>query len=1150
MKVLSFLFSLILAFSMVLGGAPGFESRPASAQSERPEITNNPKVNPELHLRVTVKQSLQGRAEPSDRLIEEIYPAFTDPEELVSELVYVYMDEPPTESQLEEMKSLGMIPYPETWVPPVGQHPQGFFLTDMPVDRLEQLAAKEYITRLDTAERQVFPQNDVAGGVMNLEPVWTSGYDGTGVTVAVIDSSLDFNYSNTNDRHPDIPATAIVKDYSAYPSLDNEVRSTVTGHGTHVAASALGRGVGDLYYRGTALGADLVFLKVGNDQNASATMAAMVAAIVEAVDVYQADIINVSYGGWSVFHDGSDAKCQAVDYAVSQGATVFTSAGNEATRGLHVTGTVSAQSYTLHWFYLDQSCPFSFNMVWNDSQGTNEDLFLIIQDGLGNFLAPEIIQYGCGTSPRDTHAFIMETYNGGWHNLSPGWYGLVVLNYTDTPKEYHIYSNISSIPGTFEYPDPYYTLISPAEADSAIAVGAYVSRWGWSDSSDTWHTYGDLLDEWSVADFSSRGPRVDQAAGAPQIPSFVAPGAGIVSARHRGAADVNDPTRIIDTAGYYYLMQGTSMASPLAAGVGALLKQKNPSWTPAQIRHAMETTTQAGYPGSDRNINGWGLLKADAAAAATLPAWLPYADASCTVPASVFSVPGAIAANMKGSGFLPAHQYGVAFYDGAGNLAGSQLATTTQAGELTTAFPFTGSEATGDWQTIVFQNYRIGETETWVNPPATLTEGWSYLITTGTFTVSEPPEPVSISAIPGVEAPAVGSIPVSVITSTDQFTGTVAWSPADNPFMPSTVYTATINLAAEPGYTFEGVPADFFTVEGATATNPVNSGVVTAVFPATGYDPSIGVISGQVTDNGTGNPVVGAVVVALNNSTYTFDGSDATDANGYYVIPVPDGVYAVRVQPDVYPMTYNKELVTISDHSIVTDVNFSLKPGATISGTVTDADTGAGIEGVQVHAFDYGIDWGVPPVMTDINGTYNIIVSEGTYRIWAQPAPEYASQYYDCTDYENATLVSILAGETKTKIDFALELLSAFITGEIRSADGEILAGVTVTLESKPPVTSDAQGIYRIEVTSPGTYTVTASLAGYRDTSLEVTVTDLNEDVALHFRGNTGLVPNAPDLSYVLACINRWQFPPDGVLGLGMDKVLTVISAWKNPQQP
>lgn len=93
---------------------------------------------------------------------------------------------------------------------------------------------------------------------------------------------------------------------------------------------------------------------------------------------------------------------------------------------------------------------------------------------------------------------------------------------------------------------------------------------------------------------------------------------------------------------------------------------------------------------------------------------------------------------------------------------------------------------------------------------------------------------IATAAVAGVTAPAKGGTPVPIATATSAYTGTVTWSPAvAETFLGETVYTATITLAPKAGYHLVGVAEDFFTIAGATATNDANSGVITAVFPAT-----------------------------------------------------------------------------------------------------------------------------------------------------------------------------------------------------------------------------------------------------------------------------------------------------------------------------
>jgi len=97
---------------------------------------------------------------------------------------------------------------------------------------------------------------------------------------------------------------------------------------------------------------------------------------------------------------------------------------------------------------------------------------------------------------------------------------------------------------------------------------------------------------------------------------------------------------------------------------------------------------------------------------------------------------------------------------------------------------------------------------------------------------TDPPAHISLKVITGITPPAAGAIPVTSVNETEQYTGTVVWSPADDVFGQGRQYTATISLIPKEGYTLEGIGENYFIVPGATATNAAGSGVVTAVFPA------------------------------------------------------------------------------------------------------------------------------------------------------------------------------------------------------------------------------------------------------------------------------------------------------------------------------
>ncbi|GAG13450.1 unnamed protein product, partial [marine sediment metagenome] len=155
----------------------------------------------------------------------------------------------------------------------------------------------------------------------------------------------------------------------------------------------------------------------------------------------------------------------------------------------------------------------------------------------------------------------------------------------------------------------------------------------------------------TMTSFSSRGPRVDS--GAPQKPNIVAPGSAIISARDQdvylwpGGANayfIDNDGLNLDGSGPadYYVMQGTSMACPIAAGVAALILDKNPGWTPAQVKTALESTaTDKGDAGWD-TIYGYGLIDALAALGDITPPTVtstsPVADATGVAVGTTVSV--------------------------------------------------------------------------------------------------------------------------------------------------------------------------------------------------------------------------------------------------------------------------------------------------------------------------------------------------------------------------------------------------------------------------------------------------------------------------------------------------------------------------------
>jgi len=145
------------------------------------------------------------------------------------------------------------------------------------------------------------------------------------------------------------------------------------------------------------------------------------------------------------------------------------------------------------------------------------------------------------------------------------------------------------------------TIGDPALADKVISVGASVSR-------DTWAAnYGSVVEKkYAMMPFSSRGPREDGGF----TPTLTAPGAAI------NTIQTWMPGAPVAEAGYdlpagYGMLQGTSMASPQAAGASALLlsaaKQKRIDLTPAKLRTAL-TSTAGHISGVQAYEEGSGLI--------------------------------------------------------------------------------------------------------------------------------------------------------------------------------------------------------------------------------------------------------------------------------------------------------------------------------------------------------------------------------------------------------------------------------------------------------------------------------------------------------------------------------------------------------------
>jgi len=99
------------------------------------------------------------------------------------------------------------------------------------------------------------------------------------------------------------------------------------------------------------------------------------------------------------------------------------------------------------------------------------------------------------------------------------------------------------------------------------------------------------------------------------------------------------------------------------------------------------------------------------------------------------------------------------------------------------------------------------------------------------------------------------------------------------------------------------------------------------------------------------------------------------------------------------------------------------------------------------------------------------------------------------------------------------------------------------------PATSDGGGNYTLAapVSEPGNYEVVASKTGFKDEAQSISITELGQEYTLDFRGDHGLIPNAPSASYAMDCVHYWLFPPSPECGLSAARAMDVVHAWLYP---
>lgn len=259
-----------------------------------------------------------------------------------------------------------------------------------------------------------------------------------------------------------------------------------------------------------------------------------------------------------------------------------------------------------------------------------------------------------------------------------------------------------------------------------------------------------------------------------------------------------------------------------------------------------------------------------------------------------------------------------------------------------------------------------------------------------------------------------------------------------------------------------------------------------------------GSITGYVTDTATGLPVPGVQIQVVNSSGY-YVGTGTSDGTGAYTVGgLSSGTYYAYTSyaPGYIPEVFSNiwceyscnafvgTPIGVSDGSITSGVNFMLERYGSISGAVSDVQTGQPLGGVGIFV-TRGSGYFSRYAQTDSSGNYQLSeLLPGTYFVKTE-STAYLDQLYQRIPCENNCDVTtgdpvvVSSGANTGGIDFSLQRAGS-ISGRITSQlTGSGLTGSVTIYDSNGNFVraewAKSDGTYQVPGLLAGTYFAVAS---------------------------------------------------------------------------